>query len=387
MNTSKMLVKCTGNEQGITVVFVAIAIFIILAFVGIAVDLGYMYVAKGQLQNASDAGALAGAGSLYPSNSSPPGSFPSSPNWTSAQSNATAFVKQNKAAGANLTDADIESVQAGYWDLKKKDAADCMKAGDCSGHTPQGICSSDNNPCTSDSGCVQTITAQTCLIQEVPAVQVNLVKSGVHSFFARVLGWTEFSTKASAVAVSGFPDAIPPGGLFPVALSRCMTESYFFNPDGSPKTLPTPPETIEIFSPYNQVANCNTGQWTSFKTGDNNVPTIRNFIFNGNDTPLDVGDPIWIEPGVKATIYDSIQEYLDAGRDPNVLLPVVQNVDDSTHSWTPILGFVGFHIDGQVKHGNKSYIIGHFIAYYKSNPGTKPGGSKINAVIPAVLVK
>jgi uncharacterized membrane protein len=39
------------------------------------VDLGYMYVAKGQLQNAEDAVALAAAGSLYPNNTSPPREF------------------------------------------------------------------------------------------------------------------------------------------------------------------------------------------------------------------------------------------------------------------------------------------------------------------------
>ncbi len=234
MKLNKLTLKCIRNEKGISLIFIAISIFVLLAFVGFGVDLGYMYLVKGQLQNAADAGALAGTGVLYPKNSS---SLPSTitPDWTSAQSAATTFIKKNNAAGATLADADIESVQVGYWNLKQ------IPSGMQPYTTiPKGICSGSGNACTSDAGCNPS---ESCLIQDVPAVQVTLKKSGVSSFFARVLGWTEFSARASAVAATGYPDSGI--GLFPVALTKCMVDSYF-----TQNPLPTLPPEIYIYGPY-----------------------------------------------------------------------------------------------------------------------------------------
>ncbi|WP_243369782.1 pilus assembly protein TadG-related protein [Geotalea sp. SG265] len=52
------------NDKGVTIIYIALFIFLLCAFIGLAADIGYMYVAKGQLQNASDAAALAGAAKL-----------------------------------------------------------------------------------------------------------------------------------------------------------------------------------------------------------------------------------------------------------------------------------------------------------------------------------
>ena len=53
------------NEKGVTIVLVAILMVVLVMFVAIAVDLGHLYVARNELQNAADAGALAGARMLY----------------------------------------------------------------------------------------------------------------------------------------------------------------------------------------------------------------------------------------------------------------------------------------------------------------------------------
>jgi len=57
------------NNKGIAAVYLAIMIVVLVAIVSFVVDIGYMYVAKGQLQNAADAGALAGAAKLDKTNS------------------------------------------------------------------------------------------------------------------------------------------------------------------------------------------------------------------------------------------------------------------------------------------------------------------------------
>ncbi|MGB9079893.1 MAG: pilus assembly protein TadG-related protein [Desulfuromonadaceae bacterium] len=83
------------NNKGVAVVYIALMIVVLVAFVSLAVDLGYIYVAKGQLQNAADAAALAGATQL--------------PNSIKVKAEAVKFALANKAAGDDvvITDADI----------------------------------------------------------------------------------------------------------------------------------------------------------------------------------------------------------------------------------------------------------------------------------------
>src|SRR4030067_3037008 len=49
------------NKRGITLVWGAFFLVLCLMFLGLAVDIAYMYVVKNQLQVAADAAALAGA--------------------------------------------------------------------------------------------------------------------------------------------------------------------------------------------------------------------------------------------------------------------------------------------------------------------------------------
>jgi hypothetical protein len=51
----------TGREDGQTLVYVALAMVALLAFVALAVDGGHVYAERRRMQNAADAGALAGA--------------------------------------------------------------------------------------------------------------------------------------------------------------------------------------------------------------------------------------------------------------------------------------------------------------------------------------
>ena len=64
MRTRNMFPRLRGR-RGATIVFVALAMVALLSFAALAVDLGYLYVVRNELQNAADAGALAGAQVLY----------------------------------------------------------------------------------------------------------------------------------------------------------------------------------------------------------------------------------------------------------------------------------------------------------------------------------
>jgi Flp pilus assembly protein TadG len=54
-----------NNQRGVSAVIVGICLFMLVAFVALAIDVGHLYVVRNELQNAADAGALAGARHLY----------------------------------------------------------------------------------------------------------------------------------------------------------------------------------------------------------------------------------------------------------------------------------------------------------------------------------
>jgi hypothetical protein len=65
----KRFMKYYREKKGITLVLIALMLAVLLFFLGMAVDISYMYHVKNQLQVAADAAALAGASNLDGTNS------------------------------------------------------------------------------------------------------------------------------------------------------------------------------------------------------------------------------------------------------------------------------------------------------------------------------
>ena len=80
------------------IVFVALIMIVLIGFLGLAVDVGHLYMVKSQLQNAADAGALAGAAAfntaLDPTNE------------------ALRLVRTNKSESLYLLDANVSCLDA-----------------------------------------------------------------------------------------------------------------------------------------------------------------------------------------------------------------------------------------------------------------------------------
>jgi hypothetical protein len=64
MKTSRQLISKFNNQRGATAVVIAIVITVLIGFVALATDIGYVSITKNELQNIADAAALAGAGEL-----------------------------------------------------------------------------------------------------------------------------------------------------------------------------------------------------------------------------------------------------------------------------------------------------------------------------------
>jgi hypothetical protein len=332
-------------QRGIVMPLAAISLLSLLGIAALAIDVGYLFVVRNELQNAADSAALAGAGALVPYTGTP-----ATPNWANAEALANNTISLNRAVNADLVNGQVAT---GYWDI-----------------TGNSTELNNGSPVAND----------------LPAVMVTIQRAAgnnggpVNAFFAQVLGINTFNVPARGVAVISSPGKFDPGVLFPVAISTCMYQNYWDSDTKSPRTATsTAPlggdQTLPqvVGQPYKFImvsdyhaGPCDSGQWTSLNQDENNVPYIRGLITNGNPELLGINDNIWIQPGTKTTLYSSVNDCSASGNKSceYVVISVVDNI--ATHAHNPIAAFACIHIDLAVG-GSKKYIQAEMVAMGNPN--------------------
>lgn len=116
MDTDSTIASPGRGNRGFVVVWFVALLPVVLLFAAMAMDFSYMYVAKGQLQNAADAAALAGAAILADGNDSTYQAL--------ARTEAVTFAQKNKAAKLDVIIASVNGekeftvsndIRFGYW--------------------------------------------------------------------------------------------------------------------------------------------------------------------------------------------------------------------------------------------------------------------------------
>lgn len=202
------------GQKGFALVYIALMIVVLVAIVSLAVDIGYMYVAKGQLQNAADAAALAGA-AMNLSDS------------TSVKQKAIQFAATNKAAGdaVVITEGDVT---IGNWNPAATPPFDPTR-------TP--------------------LNAVRAVARRDVAGASSAEQGKVHLFFGKIFsllpgggdGWPEMAASAEAIA------SRPPRPTIPIALcetpcslatppTEAAPVKFFFKQSGA--TAPPPEMTV-----------------------------------------------------------------------------------------------------------------------------------------------
>ena len=117
MKFSFKIFEKVRNQAGVSAVIIAICLTMLIGFTALAVDVGYMYVTKNELQNVADASALAGAGylgSIYETLS-----YDEQQTHEFSRSDIVGVAQQvalkNQAAGMNMVINDAD-VTIGNWD-------------------------------------------------------------------------------------------------------------------------------------------------------------------------------------------------------------------------------------------------------------------------------
>jgi Flp pilus assembly protein TadG len=338
------------QPKGQALVMMAVALIALMGFGALAIDVGMMFLAKNELQNAADAAALAAAQKLYYGGCT---DCPQS-QWANTEAAATTAIGYNKAMESTLATG---TVTTGWWNITG---------------TPAGMQPKTKSPIVAgDAAAVKVV------IQKSPGNNGGPVSLLLAAMFG---GQNTQSITASAVAVVSFPSSVAPNTTFPTAINNCMYDIFWDKTLNKPKIDPATgnPYIFRIGSSYHY-GTCDSGQWTTLLVDNNSASYEKDLIRNGNPTQLSIGDNIWIQPGTENSVYPVVPV-------PSVaLLPVVQDVSSSTHDYTPIVGFGPFHIIASVG-GSGKYLEGYFDGDYEV-PVAVGGGPFFGAVVPPSLVQ
>lgn len=310
-------------QKGAVTVLVAIVLPVLLGAAAFAIDMAYLHVVRNELQNDADAAVLSGARYLYKDATSPL-------DWDTATQKTREAVGLNRAEGQPLSDS---AVQTGYWNL--------------------------SNPAVGLQALPLSPT-----VNDAPAVQVSVSRSDgnnqgpVDTFMARILGIRSVPIRVTAIAGVASPGRVSPGGLFPFAMSQCMYDKFWnsgVQPAG-PRIDPLTGKTyvFKVGSLY-QYANCDSGEWSSLDFKASGADAIDGMITTGNPVTLSIGDAIWMQSGVKNSLFQAVQKCSAAGNKTceYVSIPVLNQVVSGT--FATITGFACLHILNAVG-GNQKYI-------------------------------
>lgn len=291
----------TLDQSGAIVVIFAAVLIVLAGFAALAIDIGHLAWVQGELGKAAETGALAGARTLVPYIAG----NPPLPNLSGFQAVATATVTANFADGKPLTDC---TMQSGYWSVVQRLFSTTPPA-----ETPP----------------------------PVPAIQVVVAKKTGQNggplqwSFASVLGVSpNTDLSASSVATIAFAAGMPVTSVFPFAVSQTIMDQYWNQSSAS----------------FNIGTGSSNGQWTSLLVNSSGASYVKSLIDQGNPTPLQKGDLIYIQSGVVASNYG------DVAVNKTVVIPIVASVTGA--SAQNVLGFVAFHIESSDQ-GTKT-IMGYF---------------------------
>ena len=247
------------NNKGVAVILLTLMIVVLVAFVSLAVDIGYMYIAKGQLQNAADAGALAGASKL--------GNLT---NFTSSRNTAERFAAKNYATqmpvqissdGSNSM-SPSNDITVGHWNVTTRKYVEGTGAG------------------TNAVKVRARRTGSSDVVGQSLGGQVNL-------FFSNVIGFPSMGTQADAIAAC-IPHA---GAYFMIGKDTC-------DPLKSPMPL-----TLQIDPGL-------TGNmaWTTILNNSTNAKDVSSLICGKTIPDIDVcGHSLYTTQGTSSTVFQDIE--------------------------------------------------------------------------------
>ena len=324
----KIRLRSLADQTGSVALITGVAIFMLLGFIALALDLGHMVMVKSQLQKAADAGALAGARGLWPLVL--PATDPAAtrnPNCASGESAAKITAHNNVVDGRNLSyDSEI-TVEVGRWDYDAR---------------------------TFHPGCTA----------ESDAVRVNTRRDGVVMLFAKVFGISTANLSGRAIAVMG-PAAAVGAGTLPIAVDKNYTDPW------TPIVVRMTPDNTD-----------NAGWFVKYPDAAS-AATLKNYINKDACPYLEIGQIINLQNGADASVMSAIQDKLAQGP-IDCLLPVVNTCKFGQDE--PIVDFASVRITKVVSTGGYKRVEGIVIPLAENSSALPGGKGNKGALAPPKLV-
>ena len=299
------------HQRGASIVHWLVALFVLLGFGALAIDLNNVYVAHAELQAAADAGALEGARMLYNAD----GTINPDVGLNNASDPAHMAAIANLSQG---TAVEVVSVERGHWEFMPSPSAAITptvggidRGGEFTASTatvpaPLFYLDPDGNrvfrPFT-DSNVATTVDVNSDPA-EINAVRVRVARqtTPVRSLLARVLGIDDFEAGATGVAYVGFAGKIAPGEMdCPIA----MCEEILTQGCDLGRMVPSPDQT---------------GGWTNFNQpegtcgGATNADELTDLVNAGcpgggaNPVEILLGVPMQVNNGQVNSAFDALYD-------------------------------------------------------------------------------
>lgn len=287
--------KYLTNERGATAVFVAVTLLMLLMFAALAIDVGHLYAVRNELQDAADAGALAGAGVLF---NDADGAL----NREAAITESIQATEANSSGNLPITE---KTVEIGHWSFSTNSFTASQATGQMEwvGYSAEAL---DGNT------------------DFINAVKVTTNRSNTPSFFASLFGYNNFLVSTDAVAYIGFT-----GDVFPTEVDQPIALCYEAITDSEGNYLC---DTARMIND-----NVNNGGWTNLQqpgmcqdlnNSGANAQEVRPLVCSGNTTSLNSGVGLQMINGQVQSAFDDLYDcWVEAtGRTQpfEMTLPVVE---------------------------------------------------------------
>lgn len=306
------------NQKGLSLVFVAICIFALLSMAALSIDIFHLVVARGELQNAADAGALAGARFLYNDNGTSVNAGCNDIAMAAATANQSEKVAVEVAAG---------EVRRGHWSFNART------------FTPNDALAPIDLWNTSS----EELDAN---INFINAIEVKARRNAtpVASWFARIFGYQGFAKSATAVAYIGFAGSLAPGEADqPIGICKqalLLNGLYQCN-------------VGRMLNSGSKTATHNTAGWTNFTQPCEtaSASSMRQLICkSGNPAIVEFGNGIGTTGGVEDSVLKDMESCwrkatgASGGGTPNrtweLTLPVIDCPGNNVSNCARLVGAV-----------------------------------------------
>lgn len=321
------------NQSGNIIVLSALSLFSLAGFAALALDSSLLYVARNELQNAADAGALAGARVLYLNDGTAVNPGANQVGHDAAESNNS----QNTAVEVNWTGGNNGDVERGHWSFATRQ------------FTP--------NASLAAVDLFDVTTAELDAdLNYINAVRVTTRRQAtpVQSILAGFLGVDSSAMVTTAVAYIGFAGRIRPFEVDqPIAICKDrLLRNGEYNC------------SVGTFIPSNdQAALGETGGWTNFNqdnacAGGTNANEVKPLICSvGNENELMLGQPMGTLGGQAESAFKPFWNCWDNDTDQNrpwnMTLPVIECGGGNVGPCNKLVGAVNVNVIFVLDQANK----------------------------------